>query len=120
MILLPEAAAPDLKNKSFTLTADVELKPGDEGMLFTQGGFTAGWAFMVQKGKLVVVHNYIDLARYRVESSEPLPTGKVKLVAHFEYGGGKEMGKGGNVTLSANDKVIGSGEIPRRPPFATR
>jgi len=117
LTLLPEAAAPALKNTSFTLTADVELKPGDEGILFTQGGFTGGWAFMVQQGKLVLVHNYIDLAHYRVESSEPLPTGKVKLVAHFEYGGGKEMGKSGTVTLTANGKTIGSGDIARTAPF---
>jgi arylsulfatase len=117
LTLLPEAAAPDLKNKSFTLTADVELKPADDGMLFTQGGFTAGWAFMVQNGKLVLVHNYIDLARYRVESSGPLPTGKVTLAARFEYGGGKEMGKGGKVTLTANGLVIGQGEIAKTAPF---
>jgi len=117
LTLLPEAAAPALKNTSFTLTADVELKPGDEGILFTQGGFTGGWAFMVQQGKLVLVHNYIDLARYRVESSEPLPTGKVKLVAHFAYGGGKEMGKSGTVTLTANGKTIGSGAIAKTAPF---
>jgi arylsulfatase len=115
--LLPEAAAPDLKNKSFTLIAEVELKQGDEGMLFTQGGFTGGWAFMVQKGKLVLIHNYIDLARYRVESTETLPTGKVTLVAHFAYGGGKEMGKSGTVTLSANGKAIGSGGIAKTAPF---
>jgi Sulfatase len=54
LTLLPEAAAPDLKNKSFTLSADVQLKQGDEGMLFTQGGFTGGWAFMVQNGKLTL------------------------------------------------------------------
>ena len=115
---LPEAAAPDLKNKNFTLTADVTLKNDDEGMLYTQGGFTAGWAFMVQKGKLVLVHNYIDRARYRVESTEPLPTGKVKLAAHFEYGGtGKEMGKGGKVTLTANGKTIGTGQMERTAPY---
>jgi arylsulfatase len=123
LTLLPEAAAPDLKNKSFTLSADVQLKQGDEGMLFTQGGFTGGWAFMVQNGKLVLVHNYIDLARYRVESSEPLPAGSVNLTAHFDYGGGKqlgignEMGQGGKVTLTANGKVIGSGEITKTAPF---
>ena len=59
----------------------------------------------------------IELARYRVESTEALPTGKVTLAARFEYGGSKEMGKGGKVTLSANGKVIGSGEIAKTAPF---
>ena len=90
-------------------------------MLFTQGGFTAGWAFMVQNGKLVLVHNYIDLARYRVESSEPLPTGKRKarraLRIRRRRSANEEMGKGGKVTLTANGKVIGSGEIAKTAPF---
>ena len=101
----------------------MQLKQGDQGILFTQGGFTGGWAFMVQNGKLVLVHNYIDLARYRVESSEQLPAGNVTLAVRFDYGGGKplgignEMGKGGKVTLTANGKVIGSGEIAKTAPF---
>lgn len=114
---LPEAAAPDLKNKSFSLTADVELKDSDQGMLFTQGGFTGGWAFMVQDGKLVLVHNYLDIKRFRVESDKPLPTGKVELTARFTYAGNQQMGKGGKVTLLANGQVIGSGEIEQTVPF---
>ena len=114
---LPEAAAPDLKNKSFTLTVDATLKEGDEGVLFTQGGFTAGWVFMVQKGKLVLGFNYINQQRYRIESSEAVPTGKVKLAARFDYSGGREMGKGGKVTLTANGKTIGTGEIGKTAPY---
>ena len=57
---LPEAAAPDLKNKSFTITAEAEIPPGGaSGMIFTQGGFTGGWGFYVAQGKLVGLHNYV-------------------------------------------------------------
>ena len=118
LVGLPEAAAPDLKNKSFRLTADVTLKEGDEGMLFTQGGFTAGWGFMVQDGKLVFVCNYIGQKRYRIESTEPLPLGNVTLAARFEYeGGANDLGKGGKVTLTANGKTIGTGQIEKTAPF---
>jgi hypothetical protein len=35
---------PDLKNKSFTVTAEAGIpSTGAEGMIFTQGGITAGW-----------------------------------------------------------------------------
>ena len=40
---LPEAASPDLKNKSFTVSAKVDIKDGANGMIFTQGGNTGGW-----------------------------------------------------------------------------
>src|SRR4030095_397671 len=46
LVALPEGSAPDLKNKSFTITADLEIPPaGADGMIFTQGGITAGWGF---------------------------------------------------------------------------
>jgi arylsulfatase len=114
---LPEAAAPDLKNKSFTITAEAEIPAGGaEGMIFTQGGFTGGWGLYVQQGRLVGTHSYIALERYRVVSSEPLPTGKVTLAMDFKFDGGG-MAKGGTMTLSANGKKIGEGRIEKTTPF---
>jgi arylsulfatase len=111
LVALPEGSAPDLKNKSFTITAEVEIPAsGAHGMLFTQGGITAGWGFYVQNRKLVGMHNYIDSNRYRVVSTESVPAGKVKLALDFTYDGGG-MGKGGTITLLANGKKIGTGRI---------
>jgi arylsulfatase A-like enzyme len=113
LVALPEASAPDLKNKSFTITAEADLPPaGGDGMIFTQGGITAGWGFYMQKGKLVGVHNYIGLERYRVVSTENVPTGKVTLVFDFKYDG-VGMGKGGTITLLANGKKIGEGRVDK-------
>ena len=43
MSRIPEGSAPDLKNKSFGISAAVEIpKEGAEGMLMTQGGRFAG------------------------------------------------------------------------------
>jgi Sulfatase len=117
LVALPEGAAPDLKNKSFTITAEVEIpSAGADGMLFTQGGITAGWGFYIQKHKLVGVHNYIDSERYRVVSSGNVPTGTVTLALHFAYDGGG-MGKGGTLTLLANGKKIGEGRVEKTAGF---
>jgi arylsulfatase A-like enzyme len=114
---LPEATAPDLKNKSFTITAEAEVPPGAAaGMIFTQGGFTGGWGFYLQGGKLVAVHNYLDLNRYRIVSTEPIPTGKVTLAMDFKYDGGG-MAKGGTITLAANGRKIGEGRVEKTVPF---
>lgn len=114
---LPEGSAPDLKNKSFTITAEADIpKAGASGMIFTQGGFTAGWGFFLQKGKLVGAHNHIDFDHYRVVSAQPVPAGKVTLAMDFKYDGGG-MGKGGTVTLLANGKKIGEGRIDKTTPY---
>jgi arylsulfatase len=84
LVALPEAAAPDLKNKSFAITAEVNIpSSGAQGMIFTQGGITAGWGFYIQNGKLVGMHNYIDSQRYRVVSTENVPSGKATLILDF-------------------------------------
>jgi arylsulfatase len=116
-VALPEGAAPDLKNKSFTITAEVNIPAdGGEGMIFTQGGITAGWGFYLQNHKLVGMHNYIDSERYRVVSAEDVPTGKVSLVFDFKYDGGG-MSKGGTITLLANGKTIGTGRVEKTAGF---
>ena len=117
LVALPEASAPDLKNKSFTITAEAEVPAdGGDGMIFTQGGITAGWGFYLQKGKLVGIHNYIGMERYRVVSTDSVPTGKVTLAFDFKYDGGG-MGKGGAITLLANGKKIGGGRVEKTAPI---
>jgi hypothetical protein len=83
-----------------------------DGMIFTQGGITAGWGFYLQKGKLVGVHNYIGMERFRVVSTESVPTGKVTLTFDFKYDGGG-VGKGGTITLLANGKKIGEARVEK-------
>jgi arylsulfatase len=117
LVALPEGSAPDLKNKSFTIKAEVELPAdGGDGMIFTQGGITAGWGFYLLKDKLVGLHNYIGLERYRAVSTENVPTGKVTLTFDFKYDGGG-MGKGGTITLLANGKRIGEVHVDKTAGF---
>ncbi|MGE0055314.1 MAG: hypothetical protein AB7S74_13990 [Hyphomicrobium sp.] len=70
---LPESSAPDLKNKSFSVSAKVKVEENANGMIFTQGGNTGGWAFYLKDGKLKAAHNYLDVALYSVEATAPCP-----------------------------------------------
>ena len=115
---LPEASAPNLKNKSFSISAKVEVPKNNSGMIFTQGGNTAGWAFYMLNGKVYFTHNYIDLNRYIITSESTVPAGKHDLKVEFTYNGGKEMGKDGNVVLYLDGKKIGSGIIDKTTPFS--
>lgn len=114
---LPESSAPDLKNKSFSVSAKVKVEEKANGMIFTQGGNTGGWAFYLKDGKLKAAHNYLDVAVYSVESDSAIPAGEHELKMEFAYAGGKEMGKSGMVTLSVDGKQVGSGKIKQTTPF---
>src|SRR5258705_7673140 len=47
MIRIPEASAPDIKSKSFRITADVDVPQGGaDGVLVTQGGRVGGWGVL--------------------------------------------------------------------------
>ncbi|SHM05124.1 arylsulfatase [Roseibium suaedae] len=114
---LPESSAPDLKNKSFSVTAKVKIEDKANGMIFTQGGNTGGWAFYLKDGRLKVAHNFIDVAVYSVESESAVPAGERELKMDFTYDGGSEMGKSGTVSLAVDGKPVGSGMIERTTPF---
>lgn len=109
-------SAPVLVDRSFQISAAIDVPDGPkDGMLFTQGGFTAGWGFFVQNGKLVGEHNFLGLERYRVESSEALKPGKSEVSMDFAYDGGGRA-KGGTLTLSVDGKAVGSGRVERTVP----
>ena len=114
---LPEASAPDLKNKNFTIMADAEIAENASGMIFTQGGNTAGWGFYMMDGQLYFTHNYIDLERFIIKSDSKVPAGKHVLKAVFEYKGGKDYGKNGTVTLFVDGAKVGQGDIQKTAPF---
>ncbi len=117
---LPLSVAPNVLNRSFRITADVEIGKGDEGMIITQGGIEGGFAFMVKDQKLVFAYNFLDMssAAYTIiESSEKTPTGKVTLAMDFVYQGGKKMAGPAGITLYINGKKTGHGTLPRTVPM---
>jgi hypothetical protein len=115
--------AADVRNRSHTITADVEIAKDDaKGVLIANGGTFAGYTLFINKDqKLQYSHNYVAIEEYKVISTEKVPTGKVTLRMEFKKTGPPDfkVGKGapGTVTLYINDKVVGSGEIPVTVPI---
>ncbi len=111
-----EGAAPDLKHKSHTITAEVNIpKEGAEGVLITQGGRFGGYGLFIQDGKLVYHHNLVDVERYDVVSDRPLPTGDVQLKAVYKTDQDVPFA-GAMVRLYANNKKIGEGRVEKTIP----
>ena len=113
---IPEGAAPPIKNRSWSITTDVTLTENDSGVIVTEGGILAGWALYFDAGKPVFSYSFTNGERWRIAAEEPLPAGEHKLVMNFAYDG-DGMGKGGAVTIKANDKVVAEGRVERTVPF---
>ena len=114
---IPEGTAPDFKNKSHTITVDVEIgEGGDDGMLVTQGGRFGGWGLYVLDGKPQYVYNVANLERYRVTSDQKLAPGEHSIRYEFAYDGGGP-GKGGTGTLFVDDKQVATAKIERTMGF---
>jgi len=103
----------DLKNKSHTITAEVEIpKQGANGALLAQGGRFGGWSLYIKDGKPTYTYNWLGLERYTVSAKQALPAGKATIRFEFAYDGGG-LGKGGTGTLFVNGKKVAAGRIEK-------
>jgi arylsulfatase len=103
----------DIKNKSKTITAEVEVPAGGaNGAILVQGGRFGGWALYVKDGQPAYDYNFLGLERTTIASSKPLAPGKSTIRFEFAYDG-DGMGKGGMGTLFVNDEKVGEGRIER-------
>ena len=108
---IPRGDAPNLLNRSFSITSEVEVKTDDEGMLNTNGGRFAGYGLYVVKGKPVFTYNIADFARFRWESKDTLPPGKHTIEFEFTYDG-PGIGKGGTGILKVDGKAVDTKPVP--------
>ena len=114
---ISEGSAPDIKNKSFKIAADVEIPAdGAEGMLVTQGGRFNGWGLYLLAGKPVFHYNLIGAFRSQVEAKEKLAPGRHSIVIDFKYDGGG-IGKGGTATMKVDDKNVAETKLARTVPL---
>jgi arylsulfatase len=113
---LPSGNAPSILNRSYTITADVKLPKGGDGMIVTLGGRFGGYGLYLLKGKPIFTYNFLDLERFRWEGAEALGEGKHTLVFDFKYDG-PGYGKGGTGVLKVDGKEVASKKIPHTVPF---
>jgi arylsulfatase len=103
----------NIKNRSLSITADVEIPEGGaNGVVLAQGGRFGGWTLYLKDGKPMYCYNFLGLEEYRVAASEVLPPGNATIRMNFDYDGGG-VGKGGTATLLVNSEKVASGRITR-------
>jgi arylsulfatase len=107
----------NIKNKSKTITAEVEVpEGGGNGAIIVQGGRFGGWALYVEDGVPAYDYNFLGLTRTTIAATEPLPKGKATIRFEFKYDGGG-LGKGGMGTLYVNDRKVAEGRIEHTQPM---
>jgi arylsulfatase len=114
---LSENSVVSIKNKSFSVTAEVDVPEGGaNGVIIAQGGRFGGWAVYVSDGKLKFVYNVLGIQEFPVEADTAIPAGTRQVRMEFAYDGGG-LAKGGDVTLYVDGAAAGSGRVAATQPI---
>ena len=79
------APVPRLRNKSFRLTAHVDYREGDRGVLFACGFNIGGYALYIDDGKLTFLYNFVASSFTKAQSSVTLPEGTHEFGFAFDF-----------------------------------
>jgi arylsulfatase len=113
MMGMMESVFPNVKNRSKTITAEVEVPAnGGNGTIIAQGGRFGGWSLYVKNGIPAYDYNFLGLQRTSITASRRLGPGQATVTFQFVYDGGGP-GKGGLGTLSINGERVAEGRIER-------
>jgi len=111
LIGVPPSCAPNILAKDFSITAEVEIPEGAEGMIVTEGGRFGGYGLFLSKGVLgirrskpVFLYNFLDLKRTMWDGPE-LEAGKHTVRFDFKYDG-PGFAKGGTGELFVDGKSV--------------
>ena len=71
---LSENSVVSIKNKSFSVTAEVEVPDGGaDGMIIAQGGRFGGWALYAKDGRAEFVYNVLGIQEFATEATDADP-----------------------------------------------
>ncbi len=114
---IPLGVAPSILNRSYTITAEVDVpQGGGNGMLVTAGGFNGGYGLYLLNGKPVFNYNFLLLAQFRCEGAQPLSAGKHTIVFDFTYDG-PGVAKSGTGVLKVDGADVATLKLPHTIPF---
>ncbi|MGH8854641.1 MAG: sulfatase-like hydrolase/transferase [Telluria sp.] len=115
---ITENAFINIKGRSFTITAEIEVPAvGANGVIIAQAGRFGGWSLYMKNGQVHHVYNFGGLERFTVSSPQALTPGRHTVRYEFAYDGGKP-GSGGTSRLFVAGAQVGEVRVARTIPFA--
>jgi arylsulfatase len=114
---IPTGNSPNILNRSFTITAKVDVpQGGGDGMIVTTGGRWGGYGLYLLKGIPVFDYNMLALLQARWAGDQPLTAGKHTIVFDFAYDG-PGIAKGGTGVLKVDGNEVRTLQVPKTVPF---
>lgn len=105
----------DLRNTSYTITADVEVQANANGVIICQGGRFGGLSLYMKNGKPTFGYNFLGIESTDIMATQALKPGKYSIVYDFKYDGGG-AGKGGTGTITVDGNKVAEGRLERTQP----
>ncbi|WP_206614479.1 sulfatase-like hydrolase/transferase [Chitinophaga barathri] len=107
---LPETASPAIKNRSWTITADVHTNGSKtNGVILAAGGVSSGITLYLKNGIPIFDYNYYGKHTI-VKAPNAIAAGAGKIELDFNYAGGG-MGKAADLVLKVNGQPVGKGKM---------
>lgn len=104
-------ALPDIRNRSWQITATVELSDETEGVLVAVGARTGGYVLFVKDAHLCFVYNFMAERYTHITSTTAIGTGRVRLAVSFA----KTAENTGILTLSIDEHAAGAISLEMMP-----
>ncbi|MEZ0095270.1 hypothetical protein [Streptacidiphilus sp. EB129] len=114
---LTENSLVNIKNKSFSVTAEIASTDGPvSGVILAQGGTFGGWSLYAREGHAKFTYNLCAMELAEIEADRPVPPGEHQVRMEFDYDGGG-VAKGGTVSLFYDGDKVGGGRVEHTVPF---
>jgi len=114
---LSESSVVAMKNKSYSVTAEIVVPDGGaSGVIVAQGGAFGGFSLYAHEGKLAYCYNLFGVQRFKIYGAEPMSAGEHQVRMEFNYDGGG-LGKGGSVDLFLDGDRVGEGRVEATVPM---
>lgn len=113
-LAVPEHALPNMMNKSWSISANINTQIDTQGVIASVGGAAGGWSLYIDAQQRPVF-SYIAFEAKTVRlMGEPLKAGEHSLQLQFTYDGGG-YAKGGKLVFSVDGKVLAEDRVPATP-----
>ncbi len=103
-------AAPPTVGRSYTITADIEVPAGANGVVLAQGGRFSGFSLFLKDGRPTFHYNAVPPRHATIAAETALAAGRHRLAFSF-VADAKVPGTGGRGVLKVDDIVVAEGRI---------